>query len=122
MRISDWSSDVCSSDLRNPTGARRPGAIQVEYITPHKRMHLGASTTDCMECSKSLNGSIIGRPPLRGRGTGVSIAFSRRCGGGRGVGTGGESSACPPSQPYFSCCGYGRSEGRLVGTGCVRKG
>src|SRR3546814_15177406 len=24
MRISDWSSDVCSSDLRAPTGAHRP--------------------------------------------------------------------------------------------------
>src|SRR3546814_20391566 len=71
-------------------------------------MHLGASTTDCMECSKSLNGSIIGRPPLRGRGTGVSIAFSRRCGGGRGVGNRGEYSACPPSKPYFYVCGYER--------------
>src|SRR3546814_6790048 len=28
MRISDWSSDVCSSDLRSPRGARRLGGYR----------------------------------------------------------------------------------------------
>src|SRR3546814_11910634 len=34
MRISDWSSDVCSSDLRHPRLAhcRSPGCARVRYI------------------------------------------------------------------------------------------
>src|SRR3546814_10554479 len=32
MRISDWSSDVCSSDLNLAIFARR--AIQIEYVDP----------------------------------------------------------------------------------------
>src|SRR3546814_18252381 len=58
-----------------------------------------------MECSKSLNGSIIGRPPLRGRGTGVSIAFSRRCGGAK------DDRTTLVVQRFFGACEaeYGRN-------------
>src|SRR3546814_8474994 len=29
MRISDWSSDVCSSDLRGPAGGRNPSLLAI---------------------------------------------------------------------------------------------
>src|SRR3546814_4269695 len=41
MRISDWSSDVCSSDLHFAVSADRPvlralaGALELEAIRPH---------------------------------------------------------------------------------------
>src|SRR3546814_9479350 len=37
MRISDWSSDVCSSDLRRRTGADR--RARVRGLLPHRRGH-----------------------------------------------------------------------------------
>src|SRR3546814_5588666 len=48
MRISDWSSDVCSSDLIDPFRAsapgrhRRPGDRAARAARPHGRFPLGA--------------------------------------------------------------------------------
>src|SRR3546814_6752049 len=38
MRISDWSSDVCSSDLFAPQKARRDDAVE-EYLAAARRKH-----------------------------------------------------------------------------------
>src|SRR3546814_3493686 len=40
MRISDWSSDVCSSDLLKPFGRRRAGLKLLAIDAPPKRMAL----------------------------------------------------------------------------------
>src|SRR3546814_3335548 len=40
MRISDWSSDVCSSDLHGPTGDRRGERRGRSQVHPHGRPHI----------------------------------------------------------------------------------
>src|SRR3546814_5193565 len=41
MRISDWSSDVCSSDLQiDRQAARGDGPLDVEVSDPNPRIHL----------------------------------------------------------------------------------
>src|SRR3546814_14226294 len=43
MRISDWSSDVCSSDLRLFLGqCEIGGAVGQQQLLAHQRMHLRA--------------------------------------------------------------------------------
>src|SRR3546814_3730536 len=37
MRISDWSSDVCSSDLKKSAAANRPVGAKVDPLPPGKR-------------------------------------------------------------------------------------
>src|SRR3546814_10965196 len=37
MRISDWSSDVCSSDLRTAAGRRLPGPMERGRPRPRRR-------------------------------------------------------------------------------------
>src|SRR3546814_17418049 len=38
MRISDWSSDVCSSDLRSPRLASLPSLLLLPCVTRHQLM------------------------------------------------------------------------------------
>src|SRR3546814_19663163 len=37
MRISDWSSDVCSSDLRDAFGSHPPSPVQTRYMVQYAR-------------------------------------------------------------------------------------
>src|SRR3546814_6085295 len=39
MRISDWSSDVCSSDLRQQRMQRPPGQLAMADLAPAGRTH-----------------------------------------------------------------------------------
>src|SRR3546814_18444515 len=38
MRISDWSSDVCSSDLRRPAAGSRCGSSRHSFHVSHQRL------------------------------------------------------------------------------------
>src|SRR3546814_12369516 len=58
MRISDWSSDVCSSDLLSPAGIRsmRMGEVSPLFLirAPLSRLH----------CAKSRHGEAARRRPV----------------------------------------------------------
>src|SRR3546814_5917966 len=41
MRLSDWSSDVCSSDLREIGLAGARGAEREDHVVARKRLHIG---------------------------------------------------------------------------------
>src|SRR3546814_12348258 len=45
MRISDWSSDVCSSDLRH-----RPGHLQVHHPAPRPGIAIQLACASCLNC------------------------------------------------------------------------
>src|SRR3546814_4597935 len=85
MRISDWSSDVCSSDLARVGGGatrlRDRGERDVERRT--------------LPISLRLAVGRLGQPADRGRGRG---RVQERIGGGRGPGgaSGGDSRAIKP--------------------------
>src|SRR3546814_5600203 len=42
MRISDWSSDVCSSDLRSPGAMTACSAIHINIFGPHPIVVFGS--------------------------------------------------------------------------------
>src|SRR3546814_1838855 len=42
MRISDWSSDVCSSDLEGDARVRDEDRPRVAEVLPHRRVHRDA--------------------------------------------------------------------------------
>src|SRR3546814_14327788 len=89
MRISDWSSDVCSSDLASGTLGR--------YVMDHIfRVGISGDIPGMTEYIE------YGRRP-----GGVYVPRFRNVGGEEGVG--------------FKR-GYGRSEERRVGKGCVSTG
>src|SRR3546814_20655657 len=46
MRISDWSSDVCSSDLHFPARVRRADLLQPEHARPRRQLYSGEPAFD----------------------------------------------------------------------------
>src|SRR3546814_3875185 len=56
MRISDWSSDVCSSDLRCLLAGSRPPRIGSSNTT---------SATTTINAAKPINSGITMHPPIR---------------------------------------------------------
>src|SRR3546814_8843953 len=64
MRISDWSSDVCSSDLQSSPSARRPDR---SYITAIARLYVeAASKAFCKMVTAALS-RFSGRALLKNR-------------------------------------------------------
>src|SRR3546814_12488579 len=94
MRISDWSSDVCSSDLTRPSKSRTSG---------HEYWKVGEEGTYQKECSASE--SIPGHE---------SAASARTCGG---------TPERPGKETHYpeprGESPVGRSEERRVGKECV---
>src|SRR3546814_17561010 len=118
MRISDWSSDVCSSDLR---GARRhdagdrgrngpAGGRGRRSLVPEGRADDAAALSRPRECaSRRGGGRIADEPLLRCRGQGGLARHGRARldgrggegadGGGGGIGSGRLAMAPPPFRP-----------------------
>src|SRR3546814_8972945 len=71
MRISDWSSDVCSSDLRDDVGAARPIALGDAGIERRllAELDLGCEGPgeDIVGRAKPFDGREIGRASCRER-------------------------------------------------------
>src|SRR3546814_5634646 len=68
MRISDWSSDVCSSDLRRLTGQNRAFNVAFRTImTAAGRIpkHRFSHHHDSPRCPLSLMSAARGTPPTR---------------------------------------------------------
>src|SRR3546814_9344504 len=49
MRISDWSSDVCSSDLRNAAGKPAPPEPEGDVYQQDQHRHFDQRANDCRE-------------------------------------------------------------------------
>src|SRR3546814_10749985 len=74
MRISDWSSDVCSSDLRSPD--HRAGQIDPRLIEPRLRGdHLGI----CLD-GRIIEQRLIGATRATGRSTSSLRSSNARSG------------------------------------------
>src|SRR3546814_9053991 len=60
MRISDWSSDVCSSDLREDRSGQRPESIQKLAQAPRRRVEPAAfvvfacTSADHLDASRTI--------------------------------------------------------------------
>src|SRR3546814_16181432 len=94
MRISDWSSDVCSSDLDGPTSVAIVGGDQLaqQSIT---------AVPDLVRATPALNASgSFGALSIRGIG---SVGFSRSSEGSVGVVVDNVSlgSGSPTTPPLF---------------------
>src|SRR3546814_4433457 len=76
MRISDWSSDVCSSDLRPPRPRPRPTRCRPIPATPPPRTRLLPA---CACPSPSTSSPRLQYPPASARG---QCARPRPCGSG----------------------------------------
>src|SRR3546814_2693155 len=83
MRISDWSSDVCSSDLQSRLGAADAGARALDARTPRGSSAVvrrrGAHRADALARSGQTAGAAAGLARGRPREAGRS---SRRVRGG----------------------------------------
>src|SRR3546814_18870684 len=114
MRISDWSSDVCSSDLDGPTSVAIVGGDQLaqQSIT---------AVPDLVRATPALNASgSFGALSIRGIG---SVGFSRSSEGSVGVVVDnvslGSGSTTPPQLFDVARVAVLRSEERRVGKECV---
>src|SRR3546814_3999233 len=73
MRISDWSSDVCSSDLRK-SSACTAGDTTISTCFPkpspaaRRRSSATSSVNDCWACPEALAEARLLLSPLAGRG------------------------------------------------------
>src|SRR3546814_13113964 len=100
MRISDWSSDVCSSDLFPNECAGRP--FHARRAARHR------SATGCAKC-RDGNGALLRTDRHK----------IRHC-GGVGQGGGGHYLCWRPRWPGWPHRAAARSEERGVGKACVR--
>src|SRR3546814_13468953 len=105
MRISDWSSDVCSSDLPAPAG--QPGLIQATPVRSGQQVYadnrdLTVLTTVGAGAEVLADGSVHIYGALRGRAL---------------AGAPGDETA-----RHFCRAFHARSEERRVGKECVRTG
>src|SRR3546814_4790922 len=65
MRISDWSSDVCSSDLEKPVAGKRAGLAQLHHseiagLRQVLDIVLGISFRDDRHLGRGVDGEIVG--------------------------------------------------------------
>src|SRR3546814_16202038 len=81
MRISYWSSDVCSSDLTDPGGRDRPG-VGAEYGDPGCRPR-------CRRGGGSERRAIFGRSSPAARSLGYAGVCRNPCAAARGDAAGG---------------------------------
>src|SRR3546814_19990206 len=110
MRISDWSSDVCSSDLvdgRGAAGAGEAVAVDLEQLAGH--LDVGEVLAEA--------GQVL---PVDGAAVAVEQA-----GPGEHVAAGADrpdvgAAAVGLTQPARKAAGIARSEERRVGKECVR--
>src|SRR3546814_16709975 len=67
MRISDWSSDVCSSDLDVQVFGARDYAMRV-WIDPGRAAELGLTAGDIVAALRAQNvqvaAGVVGQPPF----------------------------------------------------------
>src|SRR3546814_2157720 len=65
MRISDWSSDVCSSDLAQAQASRRAAMTSFPMLAPRTWRPLGAARTVALVSSLAVLfiGEVMGQPP-----------------------------------------------------------
>src|SRR3546814_10720418 len=80
MRISDWSSDVCSSDLR-PPGADLSTAVRREYPAPEQGRQIGhgkAQTAGVESGGEDRRGCGSGRTRRKAGGGGTRRDARRR--------------------------------------------
>src|SRR3546814_5782482 len=54
MRISDWSSDVCSSDLPAPPSEKSPLGVR-----PREAADTAALTRDCSDCTAAPSDAVL---------------------------------------------------------------
>src|SRR3546814_14985049 len=105
MRISDWSSDVCSSDLAPSSAA------------PHRE----AQDDDAAFLRTPSRPGVPAPPPAA-----VQLRYRRYPPADRGAGDRAALSSAratahtAPADTPFPCCTPRRSEERRVGKGCVR--
>src|SRR3546814_2877365 len=89
MRISDWSSDVCSSDLAPRARARR-------FPTPHHPPAARDHDVPCPISPEQKHGLIMSQDREIVRTRQRNTSCPTRCGGRRGC----EAETCPP---HASC-------------------
>src|SRR3546814_14299205 len=65
MRISDWSSDVCSSDLAQAQASRRAAMTSFPMLAPRTWRPLGAAWTVALVSSLAVLfiGEVMGQAP-----------------------------------------------------------
>src|SRR3546814_20576558 len=107
MRISDWSSDVCSSDLIGRGAAKKRRMLWIRGYGPiNGRQSLGRSI--------AIEKAVLPRHPLQ-------LPDTETNHGGHGK---GHDQRCneraPAHQAYRSLACLARSEERRVGEECVR--
>src|SRR3546814_9645632 len=104
MRISDWSSDVCSSDLTTPFSARKsisPHPLQspLPRQPPHPTSRrLARARRRCVTLSPLGRGNNVTLAPLAGRGRGPRSGRVR----GRSLGR-TPSAAIHPDHSILDC-------------------
>src|SRR3546814_313548 len=62
MRISDWSSDVCSSDLWSPFMVQRHSGAPLKHVVAHWRDPQGrehARQGECVVSEAGIEGSLV---------------------------------------------------------------
>src|SRR3546814_15099054 len=105
MRISDWSSDVCSSDLR-PDGAVRPAGLHQHGLDPAPHADQGHDAA-VPQLRRLL---AHGAGARHGHGAGADAPARRR---------GGAVVTTAQQLPRKVVLAAGRSEERRVGKECV---
>src|SRR3546814_14374186 len=93
MRIRDWSSDVCSSDLKYREGQLQAGHIIAGLVIETESFRLRAQIEECVQCRYCI----------------LLIHFQGRF---------ADAYPCGQCLKFFACSG-GSSEERRVGTVCV---
>src|SRR3546814_14621274 len=91
MRISDWSSDVCSSDLSTPQGFDSLTGLGVEGTVDGKRIELG---NDALMRERKIDVAAFSEPAAQWRRKGASVMFLAIDGALAGIAT-----VADPSKP-----------------------
>src|SRR3546814_10715864 len=87
MRISDWSSDVCSSDLAGPAGGADNGDQRQREDDLEQHGHEGSVSAIAIECqygqahlSDARVAALAARRPRRGKELALAIDARRKLG------------------------------------------
>src|SRR3546814_12826504 len=121
MRISDWSSDVCSSDLLGARVAAEHPEVALERSQPEHRLErgglagaIGADQADDLAAFDPEVG-VVERD-------GGLVCLAQVARGDDVFMRGDGVHAASPPKPGFNRSSIDRSEARLVGTECVSTG